>query len=149
VRIARASRASITDALSSASACQSRHARRRAAQRNLTTDAVEYIMTWGRVIYRTGAGFYFLARKDIPAQHRHLPWVMRLDGAVALVSRGGEVITLYRDADALRLIQRKLKYRITPGSEIIGAGVAEEEEDGKNEEDEVVDIDADCQERRG
>ena len=94
---------------------QSRHARRRAAQRNLTATDVEYILIWGREIRRTGALFYCLALKDIPAQHRRLPQVMRLVGAVVIASRDGAVITLYRNPGALRSIQRKLKYRFTPG----------------------------------
>lgn len=105
-------RASPSDALPVAPAHHSLHALRRAAQRNLTDRAIEYVLTWGRSIQRTGVEFYFLARKDIPLQHRHLPWVMRLAGVVVLASLDGEVITLYHRPDALRAIQRKMKYRI-------------------------------------
>ena len=55
--------------------------------------------------------FYCLRARDIPAQHRHLPQIARLAGAVVIASRAGEVITLYRNAHSLRAIQRKLKYR--------------------------------------
>lgn len=103
----------------------SRHASRRAAQRNLT-GAAEYIVTWGRLIHRTGVAYYFLGRRDIPAQHRHLPQIARLEGSVALLSPDGEVITLYRNVGALRDIQRKMKYRFTPGYPVIGAEVANE-----------------------
>ncbi len=107
---------------------QSGHARRRAAQRNLTA-ATEYILTWGRLLNRTGVLFYFLGRRDIPAQHRHLPQIARLAGSVALVSPGGEVITLYRNAHSLRDIQRKMKYRFTPGyPDIVSAEAQEEDE---------------------
>lgn len=124
----RARRISLADAQAlSAPICQTRHARRRAAQRNLSTTDVDYILTWGRPIRRTGAVFYCLADKDIPAQHRHLPEIMRLAGAVVLASRDEEIITLYRHAHALRAIRRKLKYRFIPGSEVIGAEVEEEE----------------------
>lgn len=91
---------------------QTRHASLRAAQRNLA-GAIDYIMAWGRLIQRTGVRFYFLGRRDIPAQHRHLPQIARLAGSVALVSPDGEVITLYRNAAALREIERKMKYRTT------------------------------------
>ncbi|HEY7849887.1 MAG TPA: hypothetical protein VIC27_07455, partial [Ktedonobacterales bacterium] len=60
---------------------QTRHARRRAAQRNLTATDMEYIMLWGREIRKTGALFYCLREVDIPAQHRHLPAIARLAGA--------------------------------------------------------------------
>lgn len=96
------------------------HSDRRAAQRNLV-GAIDYIMAWGRLIHRTGVRFYFLGRRDIPPQHRHLPQIARLAGSVALVSPDGEIITLYRNVDALRDIERKMKYRFTPGYPLIGA----------------------------
>lgn len=92
------------------------HARQRAAQRNLATDAVRYIMTFGRDYRRTGVTFYVLRRRDIPREDLRLPWVARLEGAVALVSSDGEVITLYRGQAAMRAIPRKMKYRL-PQSE--------------------------------
>jgi hypothetical protein len=116
---------------------QSRHASRRAAQRNLA-GAIEYIVTWGRPVQRTGVCFYFLGRRDIPAQHRHLPQITRLEGSVALVSPDGEVITLYRNVGALRDIQRKLKYRFTPGYPLIGADAADEERDDEDAQTERV-----------
>lgn len=128
-RAARPGRVSLADALPLVSTRQSRHARRRAAQRNLGGAAIEYVMAWGRVIHRTGAVFYFLARKDIPAQHRHLPWATRLAGSVVLASLDGEVITLYRNITALRDIQRKMKYRIIPGEMAVCADVADELDD--------------------
>lgn len=126
----RARRLSLADARAlSAPVRQTRHARRRAAQRNLTTTDVEYIVTWGREIRRTGVVFHCLAAKDIPLQHRHLPEIMRLVGAVVLASREEEIITLYRNAGALRDIQRKLKYRLTPGWSTITADAEEWEDD--------------------
>ncbi|MFI5278239.1 MAG: hypothetical protein ACHQ1E_13290 [Ktedonobacterales bacterium] len=116
---------------------QSRHASRRAAQRNLA-GAIEYILTWGRLIQRTGVRFYFLGRRDIPAQHRHLPQIARLAGSVALVSSDGEVITLYRNVGALRDIQRKLKYRFTPRYPLIGADRADAERDDEDAQTERV-----------
>ena len=118
----------IADAQLPAPLRQSDHARLRSAQRNLSDGAEAYIMTWGRVFYRTGVLFYFLGEKDIPAQHRRMPEIMRLAGAVVLVSRDGEIITTYRRADASRVIQRKMKYRIIPDSFITADGdVAEDE----------------------
>ncbi len=105
----------IADAQLPAPLRQSDHARLRAAQRNLSAVAEAYVMAWGRVFYRTGVLFYFLGEKDIPAQHRRMPEIMRLAGAVVLTSRDGEIITTYRRADASRVIQRKMKYRLTPG----------------------------------
>jgi hypothetical protein len=128
-------RASITDVLSPLPACQSRHARRRAAQRNLTASDMEYIMLWGREIRRTGVIFCCLRGKDIPAQHRHLPQIARLAGAVVIASPDDEVVTLYRNAHALRSIQRKLKYRFTPGWPVIAADVDEDEDEDEEDEE--------------
>ena len=116
------------DMLTLAPIHQSGHARQRAAQRNLTPMDMQYIMLWGREVRRTGALFYCLRDKDIPAQHRHLPQIARLAGAVVLASRAGEVITLYRNAHSLRDIQRKLKYHIAPGYPVIAADVQDEDD---------------------
>ncbi len=88
------------------------HARQRAARRNLSLEAVRYIMTYGREYHRTGATFFVLRRRDIPPEDRRLAWVMRLEGAVALVACDGVVITLYRNPAATRAILRKMKYRL-------------------------------------
>lgn len=88
------------------------HATKRAAQRNLVPDAVEYVLTHGRVLHRTGIAFYFLAARDVPAEDRHFGWAARLVGTVVLVGLDGEVITVYRNRRALVAIRRKLKYRI-------------------------------------
>jgi hypothetical protein len=89
------------------------HARLRSAQRNLALDAVRYVMTYGREYRRTGVTFFVLGRRDIPREDLRLPWVARLEGAVALVSRDGVVITLYRNSAAARTILRKMKYQIS------------------------------------
>ena len=86
------------------------HARLRSAQRNIALDAVRYIMTYGREYRRTGVSFFVLGRRDIPREDLRLPWVVRLEGAVALVSSENVVITLYRNAAAARAILHKMKY---------------------------------------
>lgn len=94
------------------------HARVRAAQRNVAANAVDYVLAWGREFHRTGAIFYFLARRDIPAAHRNLPEVARLVGMVVLTATDGQIITIYRNADAQPTIRRKLKYRTTPHTSV-------------------------------
>ena len=88
----------------------SRHAARRAARRNLMPDEVEYALTYGRQIHRTGITFYFLGRSDIPPADRRASWASRLEGTVVLLANDGQVITVYRHRQALRKIQRKQKY---------------------------------------
>lgn len=89
-----------------------RHARKRGARRNVAPDAVEYVMAYGRILQRTGVTFYFLGRRDIPADDRHASWASRLEGTIVLQAPDGDVITVYRDRHGLRIIQRKLKYRL-------------------------------------
>ncbi len=89
-----------------------RHARCRGARRNVAPDAVEYVLTHGRRIQRTGVTFYFLGRRDMPESDRRASWASRLEGTVVLVAAGGEVVTVYRNQRALRTIARKLKYRL-------------------------------------
>jgi|GEM_PF-921481 hypothetical protein len=88
------------------------HARRRAARRNVVPDAIDYVLAYGRFLQRTGVTFYFLGRRDLPPADRCASWASRLIGTVVLVSRSGEVITVYRNRGALRAIRRKLKYRL-------------------------------------
>lgn len=89
------------------------HARNRSASRNVAFDHVGYVLEYGRLANRTGVRFYFLGRRDIPAADRRSPAVARLVGTVVLVGNDGEVITVYRNARAWRLIARKTKYRLT------------------------------------
>lgn len=98
-----------------------RHARCRGARRNVAPDAVEYVLTNGRRIQRTGVTFYFLGRRDMPEGDRHASWASRLEGTVVLVAADGEVVTVYRNRRALRTIARKLKHRL-PELERAGQG---------------------------
>lgn len=86
------------------------HAARQAARRNIAPEALEYVLTYGRRIQRTGVTFYFLGRRDLPAADRPASWASRLEGTVVLLANDGQVITVYRHRRALRRIQRKQKY---------------------------------------
>jgi hypothetical protein len=88
------------------------HARRRSSCRNLRHAEIEYVIANGRPLQRTGATFYFLARRDVP--HRDLRWAARLIGAIVVVAHDGEVITVYRNRAGLPTIRRKVKYRLVP-----------------------------------
>jgi hypothetical protein len=90
----------------------SRHARCRGARRNVAPDAVEYVLTHGRWIQRTGVAFYFLGWRDMPPADRSASWASRLEGTIVLVGPDGAVITVYRNRRGLRAIQRKLKHRL-------------------------------------
>jgi len=113
---------------------KSEHCQLRTAQRHLSDADVGYILLHGREIHRTGVIFHYLGEKDIPAQHRHLPQIARLAGAVVLATRDGQIITAYPHGRKLRLILRKMKYRFTPGVEVIGADIADIDEELEKEE---------------
>ena len=87
------------------------HAACRAARRNIPPAALEYVLTYGRRIQRTGVTFYFLGRRDLPPADSRASWASRLEGTVALVSSDGALITIYRQRKALATIRRKTKYR--------------------------------------
>lgn len=89
-----------------------RHARRRGARRNLPPDTVDYVLTHGRVLQRTGVMFFFLGRRDIPPSDRGASWAARLEGTIVIASADGPIITVYRDRRGLRTIARKAKYRL-------------------------------------
>jgi hypothetical protein len=84
----------------------------RAARRNVAADAVDYVLTHGRSIQRTGVTFYFLGKRDMPPADRCANWASRLDGTIVVVAPDGDVITLYRNRRGLRAILRKMKHRI-------------------------------------
>ena len=96
------------------------HARRRGARRNVAPDAVEYVLAHGRMVRRTGAMFYFLGRRDIPACDRCASWATRLEGVIVVVAPDGGVITVYRDRHGLRAIERKMKYRLFEHAACVG-----------------------------
>src|SRR5512146_208196 len=54
------------------------HACTRAGQRSFSRAEIEYVLTHGRVIRRTGIRFYFLAARDVPLPDRRSAWVQRL-----------------------------------------------------------------------
>ena len=90
----------------------SHHAERRTARRNIPPTPLEYVLTYGRRIQRTGVTFYFLGRRDVPAADRQASWASQLEGTVVLMGRDGEILTVYRQRKALPTIRRKMKYRL-------------------------------------
>lgn len=92
------------------------HAKRRMAQRNITVSELEFALERGHVEFRAGAKFYFLGKRDLPIHlwHSHA----RLAGLTIVVAND-EVLTLYRNPQALADIRRKTKRRYHP--DFVGA----------------------------
>jgi hypothetical protein len=86
-----------------------RHARQRMAQRNLSRKDVGVVIRFGRKIYRTGAAFFFLGRRDLPnGRERELE---RLVGTT-IIATEGQILTVYRNARAIAEIKRKVKWEL-------------------------------------
>lgn len=85
----------------------SAHAQSRMSQRRINRSAVSLVLTYGRVIHCTGASFHFLGERDLPGHlvREH----QRLIGTTVVISRDGEVITVYKNRDAISTIKRKKK----------------------------------------
>ena len=88
------------------------HFESRAAQRNLSVDAIEYILEYGKRIHRAGVLFYFLRDCDIPARDRVYEQITRLAGTAVVVTKDREaIITIWRNRkEGLKNIKRKPRY---------------------------------------
>lgn len=90
------------------------HAEWRAAQRNLSSDEIEFILQNAEWDSNTGVIFCTLRRKDMPTTP-YPPGYERLIGAtVVLCKCGRHVITLYRDQKAYKRDRAKTKYNLKP-----------------------------------
>jgi hypothetical protein len=94
------------------------HAAVRMAQRNLNLDEVSLVLAFGRVRHCAGAEFHVLCRKDIPRGHEKR--LERLVGSVVVVE-DEQVITVYKNRDALRIVKRKSKRSAIPRGRRVAA----------------------------
>jgi len=88
------------------------HSSRRAAQRGLTFEEIEYIVWHGESFHRTGVVIYYLRTKDIPADDLRKDIWSRLVGSAVIVDwNSGTVITVWRNRrSGLKTIRRKPDY---------------------------------------
>lgn len=88
------------------------HAQYRAAQRNLPTQAVDYILEHGRVFHRAGVLFYYLRSCDIPRSDQRNEQINRLAGTAIVFSKDRQtIITIWRNGkNGLKHIKRKSRY---------------------------------------
>lgn len=89
------------------------HSQLRMAQRNLSESDHDYVLKHGTRLYRFGALFRFLRRKDIPMADRAKPEIARLEGtALVLDSKSGVHLTSWRNRESgFMWIKRKPKRR--------------------------------------
>lgn len=89
----------------------SNHALTRMAQRNLSTEDVEYVLQFGYRVRSGGALHYFLRHADIPQGDRKR--TQRLEGTTVLMDRNGQfIITVYRNRRGLKVLRQKVKWEI-------------------------------------
>jgi hypothetical protein len=90
----------------------SSHAVKRAAQRNLSSGDITYVIRHGRRLHRAGACFYFLAGKDIPKSDRRVDSIARLEGTTVMLDNDLDmIVTVYRNrVDGLKAIKKKRAY---------------------------------------
>lgn len=74
------------------------HSACRAAQRNLSSDDIQYIIIYGQRLHRAGAVIYYLRKRDIPLWDQNQSIYMRLAGSAVVFSRDGRaIITVWRN----------------------------------------------------
>jgi hypothetical protein len=89
------------------------HAARRAAQRNLSHEEIDFLLEHGHFMHNTGVIFCQLRQKDVPddlpGNHRF----RRLVGSTAVLCKCGYyVVTLYREQRAFRGDSLKTRYSL-------------------------------------
>lgn len=94
----------------------SSHALERSAQRNISDDDIDFILTHGVKLHRTGVIFCQLRHKnlpeDLPGNHR----ARQLVGTTLVLCKCGQyIVTVYREERAFHRDKRKAKYCATPG----------------------------------
>lgn len=83
------------------------HARQRASQRGLSTHEIDFVLLFGRRIYRTGIRFIFLGARDIPVRYRRSHGY--LAGVTLLMADDGTLLTVYKNPEAIKVIKKKSK----------------------------------------
>jgi hypothetical protein len=90
------------------------HAVVRMVQRHLTAEEIEYVVRYGRKVHVAGVVCYFLGKKDIPPDDASRGKYDRLEGTTVLLDgkRAETVVTVYRNREAFKKMQHKLKYNL-------------------------------------
>jgi hypothetical protein len=85
----------------------STHAQKRADQRGISQDAIDFTLAWGKCYHRTGVTIYVLRRKDITRSKRKDLLVLSWEGTT-VVADGNAILTVYQNKDVSH-IRRKPK----------------------------------------
>ncbi len=85
------------------------HAQKRINQRRFNEDLIKLAVKYGTVIYKAGAKFIFVRRKDIP---KEIPKSIaeKIEGLIIVMNpNDGTIITVYKNKNGLRELKRKDK----------------------------------------
>ena len=87
------------------------HACERMSRRRISEQEIEVTIQYGRELFRAGARFCFMGRKEVQRVPLSLREGLRLEG-VTVVADGASntIITTYRNKTALHAIKRKPKH---------------------------------------
>ena len=90
------------------------HALIRQAQRNLSTDDIDFVLDYGRWMRVAGAWHVFLGRRDIPRDADTARRYSRLEGTTLVIAQEAEkrvLLTAYRNRRALRNLRTRAGHR--------------------------------------
>lgn len=88
----------------------SHHAAQRQRERRIDDAALDYVLLYGTHLHCAGATFVFLRERDVPTADRRTSHLARLAGTVVVMGDESQIVTVYRNTNALRDIRRKRKY---------------------------------------
>ena len=83
------------------------HALKRMGKRGITIQSVFQVMSFGRVLYRRGATIFVIGKKEVQYYQRDGVDLQEHEGIHVVVSRSGNVMTVYRNRALSRLRPRR------------------------------------------
>ena len=90
---------------------KSLHFIRRAEERGLREDVMEFIMTFGSSWYRMGATHLTVVQRHLPQEVRGCVLAAKAEDWIVVIAEGDVPITCYRRANAARFLKKKDKTR--------------------------------------
>jgi hypothetical protein len=77
------------------------------AQRGLSQSDIQFVLTYGRKLRRSGSLFFFLGKRDIPMKLSRFDKIAKLEGTLLVLSPDGkQLITVYKNRKAIQQIKR-------------------------------------------
>ncbi len=87
------------------------HAMERMATRGVRADAIDAVLSFGRVVYIRGADIYAIGRKEVALYAREGIDLAAYEGIQIVVTSDGHILTVYRNRSFSGLRQRGTSWR--------------------------------------